>query len=147
MIIGLMVILFILAVVFLFVSDMCYNENVPLTIAGISFIAAIGILIFGCFHGFINYPPTEGMHQGIITAVDLEGVYFRKYKIYLKSNGYTPQGDESIYLLYDYETELAEELKSAIGKNVKLYYGHDGGYIGAKSCGTYHIKNFEIIEE
>lgn len=147
MIIGLMVVLCILAVVFIFISDMCYNENIPFTIGIISFIASIGLFIFGCFHGFINYPPTEGTHVGIVTAVDLEGVYFRRYEVYLKSSGYTSQSDETIYLIYDYETELAEELKNAIGKNVKLYYGHDGGYIGWKSCGTYHIKDVEIVEE
>ena len=39
-----------------------------------------------------------------------------------------------------------EELKNAIGKKVKIHYGHDGGYIGWKSCGTYHIKSIEIID-
>ena len=45
------------------------------------------------------------------------------------------------------EKELVEKLRNAIGKEVKLYYGHDGGYIGWNSCGTYHIKDVEIIEE
>jgi hypothetical protein len=30
---------------------------------------------------------------------------------------------------------------------VKLHYGHDGGYIAWNSCGTYHIKDVEIIED
>ena len=34
-----------------------------------------------------------------------------------------------------------------IGKKVKLYYGHDGGYIGWKSCGTYHIKSVVVLDE
>ena len=147
MIIGLMIVLFIIGIVFTCLMDSFYNENVPITLGLISLVASLGIFIFGLFHGFINYPPTEGTHQGIVTAVDLEGVYFRKYRVYLKSSGYTPQGDETVYLLYDNEEELAEELKSAIGKNVKLHYGHDGGYIGMKSCGTYHIKDVEIIGE
>ena len=88
----------------------------------------------------------NGTHQGVITAVDLEGVYFRRYEVYLKSSGYTEQSDETKYLIYDYETDLAEELKNAIGKTVKIYYGHDGGYIPWNSCGTYHIKNIEIVE-
>lgn len=87
------------------------------------------------------------MHQGVITAVDLEGINFRRYEVYLKSSGYTAQSDETKYLIYDYETELAEELMNAIGKTVKLHYGHDGGYISWNSCGTYHIKSFEVIEE
>ena len=65
----------------------------------------------------------------------------------MKSSAYTNQGDETRYLIYDYESELAEELMNAIGKSVKLYYGHDGGYISWNSCGTYHIKKVEIIEE
>lgn len=113
----------------------------------ISFIMSIIILIFGCFHGFINYPKTEGTHQGVITAVDLEGIYFRRYEVYLKSSAFTEQGDETKYLIYDYEDELAQELQNAIGKKVKLYYGHDGGYINWKSCGTYHIKKVEIMED
>ena len=25
--------------------------------------------------------------------------------------------------------------------------GHDGGYINWRSCGTYHIKDVELVEE
>jgi len=108
---------------------------------------AVGILIgYGLFHGYINYPKTEGTHQGVITAVDLEGVYFRRYEVYLKSSGYTNQSDETKYLIYEYETDLAKELQEAIGKQVKLHYGHDGGYMPWNSCRTYHIKSVEIIE-
>ena len=111
------------------------------------FVILVMLFILGCFTGFVNYPVTEGTHQGVVTAVDLEGVYFRRYQIYLKSSGYTGQSDESIYLLYDYEKELADKIKDAIGKEIKLTYGHDGGYISWKSCGIYHIKSFEIVEE
>lgn len=116
------------------------------TLMAVSFILALIISVFGMFNGMINYPKTEGTHQGIITAVDLEGVFFRRYEVYLKSSGYTNQSDETKYLIYEYEKELADELKSAIGKQVQLHYGHDGGYIGWKSCGTYHIKSFEFVE-
>ena len=68
-------------------------------------------------------------------------------EVYLKSSGYTTQSDETAYLVYENEKELVEKLRNAIGKEVKLYYGHDGGYIGWNSCGTYHIKDVEIIEE
>ena len=101
----------------------------------------------GIFTGFISHPPTEGVHQGIVTAVDLEGVAFRRYEVYLKSSGYTEQGDETVYKLYDYETDLADQLKAALGKEVRITYGHDGGYIPWNSCGTYHIKNIEIVED
>lgn len=146
MIIGLMIGLVIIgSILMIFCED--YLSDTPTILGFIMLILSIAVLIFGCFHGFINYPKTEGTHQGIITAVDLEGVYFRRYEVYLKSSGYTEQSDETKYLIYDYEKDLAEELKSAIGKKVKLYYGHDGGYIGWKSCGTYHIKKVEIVEE
>lgn len=147
MIIGLMIGLFVLGFVFMCVSDSSYNETLWFVLGSIFILVAIVILIFGCFHGFINYPKTEGTHQGVITAVDLEGIYFRRYEVYLKSSGYTNQSDETKYLIYDYETELAEELQNAIGKTVKIHYGHDGGYIGWNSCGTYHIKSIEIIEK
>ena len=123
------------------------HDTVHLTISGVLLVLGIIVLIFGCFHGFINYPATEGTHQGVVTAVDLEGVYFRRYEVYLKSSGYTNQSDETKYLIYENEDELAEQLKNAIGKTVKINYGHDGGYIGWNSCGTYHIKSIEIVEE
>ena len=110
-------------------------------------IATLALGIFGGCHGFINYPKTEGVHQGVITAVDLEGVYFRRYEVYLKSSGYTNQSDETKYLIYDYETDLAKELQELIGSTVQLHYGHDGGYIPWNSCGTYHIKSVEKVEK
>lgn len=144
MIIGSMIVLGILGVILSVIGE----DIEGLFLTGFIFlIMSIIIFIFGCFHGFINYPKTEGTHQGVITAVDLEGIYFRRYEVYLKSSAFTEQGDETKYLIYDYEDELAQELQNAIGKKVKLYYGHDGGYINWKSCGTYHIKKVEIVEE
>lgn len=115
--------------------------------ACVCLILWFALLFYGMFNGFIEHKPTEGVHQGVITAVDLEGQWFRRYEVYLKSSTYTTQGDETKYLIYDYEKELAEELQNAIGKSVKLYYGFDGGYIKWNSCGTYHIKKLEILEE
>lgn len=148
MLIFLEILLCILFFVSLIAIDVSYDHMEMWAVLAIVFLVfAGGFGIFGFFHGWINYPPTEGTHQGIITAVDLEGVYFRRYEVYLKSSGYTNQSDETKYLIYDYEKELADELKNAIGKTVQLKYGHDGGYIGWKNCGTYHIKSFEILEQ
>lgn len=148
MIIGAMIILFVLSFIFYTIATASWeHEGLFAGIGTILLILALGVLIFGCLHGFINYPPTEGTHQGVITAVDLEGNWFRRYEVYLKSSGYTAQSDETVYLVYENETELIEKLKNAIGKEVKLHYGHDGGYIAWNSCGTYHIKDVEIIGE
>lgn len=148
MIIGAMVILLILGIMFFFIADSSFqHEELFAGIGVILIILTFGVFIFGCLHGFVNYPPTEGTHQGVITAVDLEGNWFRRYEVYLKSSGYTTQSDETVYLVYENETELIEKLKNAIGKEVKLHYGHDGGYIAWNSCGTYHIKDVEIVEE
>lgn len=148
MIIGLIIFFTILGFVFIGVGCSSWKYD-TLGLVGwlISWLVATIIFIFGCFHGFVNYPPTEGTHQGVITAVDLEGNWFRRYEVYLKSSGYTTQSDETVYLVYENETELIEKLKNAIGKEVKLHYGHDGGYIAWNSCGTYHIKDVEIVEE
>lgn len=147
MIIFLAIFFGILSFIFLMLGCTSWEHDELFGILSLIFFILCAIVIgFGCFHGFIDYPATEGTHQGVITAVDLEGKYFRRYEIYLKSSGYTNQSDETKYLLYDYEKELADELKNAIGKQVKLNYGHDGGYIGWKSCGTYHIKSFEVID-
>ena len=130
---------------FLFCAAVSFDEKKYAFLSLISFVILIIALVVGCFNGFIDYPATEGTHQGVITAVDLEGKYFRRYEVYLKSSGYTTQSDETVYQIYEYEKELAEELKEYIGKEVKLSYGHDGGYIGWKSCGTYHIKSVELV--
>ena len=145
MIIGIMIIAFILASIFGILMDNGHDEKICTVLVCVSLVVVIGALIFGCFNGFIDYPATEGTHQGVITAVDLEGKYFRRYEVYLKSSGYTTQSDETVYQIYEYEKELAEELKEHIGKEVKLNYGHDGGYIGWKSFGTYHIKSVEFV--
>lgn len=116
----------------------------------LSFIILCIWTVLGFLYGFINYPPTEGSQVGIITAVDLEGVWFRRYEIYIKSSGYTFKEDnfseETKYLIYENEEELAEQLKNYLGKKVKLNYGHDGGYIHWNSCGKNHIKSVELIE-
>lgn len=144
MILGFMIFLFVLAIIMMIFSE----EHEACIFLGIFFIlATIIVFVYGCFHGFINHPKTEGTHQGVITAVDLEGVYFRRYEVYLKSSGYTEQSDETKYLLYDTEEDLAKQLQDCIGKKVKLHYGHDGGYIAWNSCGTYHIKSVELVEE
>jgi len=127
------------------------RETMGATLCIISALVLIGTTIFGFFNGFINYPRTEGTHQGTITAVDLEGIYFRRYEVYIKSGGYSKNingdySDETKYCLYEYEKDLVDRIRSAVGKQVKLEYGHDGGYIGWKSCGTYHIKSVEIID-
>ena len=148
MLVFLCILFTVLAVVFLVLGSDYYNgeawQEVLSVICGI--ISAV-ILIFGMFNGFIYYPKTEGSHVGVITAVDLEGKYFRRYEIYLKSSGYTEQSDETKYLIYETEEDLAKQLQECIGKKVKLHYGHDGGYIGWRSCGTYHIKNVELLGE
>ena len=146
MILGMFILCGIIAVIFFITYDFTQSDSFGM-IGLIFSILCIIFIIFGMFNGFVNHPATEGTHQGIITAVDLEGVYFRRYEIYLKSSGYTDQSDETKYLIYEYEKDLAEQLKNAIGKKVKLYYGHDGGYIPWNSCGTYHIKSVEIVEE
>lgn len=108
-------------------------------IFGILTIVMIGIvvasIVIGCLYGFIPHRPSERMHTGIISAVDREGYFGNKYKIYLKTSQYTTQEDESVYKLYSYETELADEAKKLIGKTVVVKYSFEGGYISAWSAG------------
>lgn len=148
MLVFLCILFTVLAVVFFCVGTDFYNgECWQLVLSVICGIVSVVILIFGMFNGFIYYPKTEGSHVGVITAVDLEGKYFRRYEIYLKSSGYTEQSDETKYLIYETEEDLAKQLQECIGKKVKLHYGHDGGYIGWRSCGTYHVKSVELLGE
>lgn len=148
MILVLIIIFVIMAIIMGALYD-TYDSEVSGGLGLLFVILALGFTIFGCFNGFINKPRTEGIHQGIITAVDLEGIWFRRYEIYIKSGGYSKDNnsDETKYCVYEYEKELKTQLQNAIGKEVKINYGHDGGYIGWKSCGTYHIKSIEIIEK
>ena len=140
--------LIILCIIFFAMADISWeNSDKYFMVSVISFILWIIVILYGTFNGFINYPPTQGSHQGVLTAVDLEGVYFRHYRVYLKSNAYTEQGDETEYCIYLEEQDLADELQNNLGKKVKLNYSHKGGYIGWKSCGTYHIDSVELLEE
>ncbi len=145
---------FILSIIFFIIYVCTWDcDEWAQWIGWILLILSTILLIVGMFTGFVYHPSTEGTHIGVITAIDLEGIWFRRYEIYLKSGGYskgtndTVPSDETKYKIYENEKELANKLKEAIGKTVKIYYGHDGGYIGWKSCGTYHIKNVEIVEE
>ncbi len=147
MIIGLLILGIILTIIGYVMLDADCNFETGGTIMITGFLLSVIMIIIGCVHGFINYPATEGTHQGVITAVDKEGVIFNRYRIYLKSSAYTTQGDETEYCVYLDETELINQLKEYVGKQVKLNYSHKGGYIGIKSCGTYHIDSVELIEE
>lgn len=147
MLVFLFILFAVLAFVFFCMSCDFYGEAWQGVLSVICGIVSTVILIFGMFNGFVYYPKTEGSHVGVITAVDLEGKYFRRYEIYLKSSGYTEQSDETKYLIYETEEDLAKQLQECIGKKVKLHYGHDGGYIGWRSCGTYHVKSVELLEE
>ena len=122
-------------------------EKTPCCIGCILVVIAIILSINGIVNGFIDYPPTQGSHQGVLTAVDLEGIYFRRYEIYLKSGELKEQGDETKYCLYADELELVKELQDNIGKRVKLNYSHKGGRIKWNSCGTYHVDSIEVLEE
>ena len=147
MIIGLLILGIILTIIGYAILEADCNFETGGTIAIIGFLLSVIMFIVGQVHGFINYPAREGTHQGVITAVDREGVIFNHYKIYLKSSAYTSQGDETEYCAYLDETELVNQLKEYIGKQVKLNYSHKGGYIGIKDCGTYHIDSVELVEE
>ena len=147
MIVFLCILFAVLTVVFFCVGFDYYGEEWQQVLSVICSIVFVVILTFGMFNGFVYYPKTEGSHVGVITAVDLEGKYFRRYEIYLKSSGYTEQSDETKYLIYETEKDLAKQLQECIGKKVKLHYGHDGGYIGWRSCGTYHVKSVELLGE
>lgn len=131
-----------------------YEKIAPLwvVITIVLIVLSIGLTVNGFLNGFIYHPATEGTHIGIVTAIDLEGVYFRRWEVYLKSDGFSSDSDgkvsnETKYLLYENERELVEKLQQYQGKKVKLYYGFDGGKIRWNSCGTYHITNVELLEE
>ena len=126
-------------------------DGEPMLAGAIMMLIGFCFGVFGLFHGFINYPASEGIHQGTITAVDREGYIFNHYRIYLKSNGRSTNNDtisdETEYCLYLNESELANTAKEYIGKTTKIYYSHPGGYIPYNSCGTYHIDKIELVEE
>lgn len=145
--IGFSVLALIISIIIFLVGD----ENTFEMVVVISILIACILFPIGCLTGFWYYPKTEGTHQGIVTAVDLEGIFFRRYEIYIKSGGYSKQNDgtmsdETKYLLYESETDLKNELQDLIGQEVKINYGHDGGFIPWNSCGTYHIKSVEKVE-
>ena len=146
MIIGIIIASFIISLI-IFITAAYEDSLIAAIIGGVLLLVALGTTIFGGFHGFINYRPTSGTHIGMVSAVDLEGIHFRRYEVYLKTSQLTSQSDETVYCLYENEKELANQLTEYIGKTVKITYGHDGGYINWKSCGTYHIISIELVED
>lgn len=150
MIIGIIMVLIIGGVILIMVGENSFNSGISFS-GLIAIVLAFIVFIIGCVNGFVYHPATEGTHIGIVTAIDLEGVYFRRWEVYLKSDGFEYSdgkvSNETKYLLYENETKIVEQLREYQGKKVKLYYGFEGGYIRWNSCGTYHITKVELLEE
>ena len=63
--------MFILSCVMYFMGSCSYKYDEVFNVIGtIAIVIFVILFIFGSFHGFINYLPTEGTHQGIVTAVE-----------------------------------------------------------------------------
>jgi hypothetical protein len=66
MIIALSIILFILSMVFFCIASASYEHEIGFEVTGlILLILTVCVSVFGCVHGFIDYPQTEGTHQGL----------------------------------------------------------------------------------
>ena len=134
-------------IVFLAALSATYDHEVLFgVLVGVMALLLIVSVVLGCLFGFIPHRSSEGVHTGIISAVDREGYFGNKYKIYLKTSQFTAQDDETVYYLYNHETELADKAKSLVGKNVVVKYSFEGGYISAWSAGENHIYSIEEVE-
>ena len=158
MIIGLMIVLFILGFILCGIGSYSWKYDGILIGGGlISILIAFGILIFGFFHGFINYNESNDKDLARITAVTQKQNIFHTYYIveveYLTNtptqNGVLQKKDiekDKFYCYYD-NKELVEKLKENLYKEVWLITGYKGGYETPMDFGTKLIKSIEEKEE
>lgn len=157
MIIGMMIILFILGIVLCCVGGASWEHEDAFIGSGlICIVLAIIMLIFGFFHGFIDYKESNDKDLARITAVtqkqDIFHTYYTVEVEYLTNtptqNGVLQKKDiekDTFYCYYE-NKELVEELKKNLYKEVWIISGYKGGYETPKDFGTKLIKSVETKE-
>lgn len=76
---------------------------------------------------FFNINTTKGSHTGYVTAVDQEGIFFRNYRVYFKTDTSSSQEDE--YCVNRNNQKLAEQLKE-VASQKRLVTIDYKGFIG-----------------
>src|SRR5437870_4313028 len=97
-------------------------EDIILWFVGIvTVIVVVGILSICIFS--IKIPlGNNGSHSGYVTAVEREGIFFKKYRVYFKTDTSSSQEDQ--YCIEDKNNALALKLeKEAEAKNrITVHY-------------------------
>ena len=158
MIIVLMIILFILGLVLLGVGGISWEHEDAFIGSGlVCIVIAFILLIFGFFHGFIDYKESNDKDLARITTVTQEqNLFHTYYKVEVEYLTNTPTQDgvlqkkeiekDTFYCYYE-NKELVNKLKENLYKEIWIISGYKGGYETPKDFGTKLIKSVEIKEE
>lgn len=155
--IGFIIVLFIIGFILCTVGAESWEHEDAFIGTGIITIGvAILLIIYGFFHGFIDYKESNDKDLARITAVTQEQNFLHTYfKVEVEYLTNTPTQDgvlqkreiekDTFYCYYENE-ELVKKLKDNIYKEVWIISGYKGGYETPKDFGTKLIKDIEIKE-
>ena len=155
--IGFIIVLFIIGFILCAVgAESWEHEDVFIGTGIITIGVAILLIIYGFFHGFIDYKESNDKDLARITAVTQEQNFLHAYfKVEVEYLTNTPTQDgvlqkreieKDIFYCYYENEELVKKLKDNIYKEVWIISGYKGGYETPKDFGTKLIKNIEIKE-
>jgi len=153
------VIIFILTVVFFYLSDEADNCNLLFMFLGIIFFIAIIVIpiTIGELHGYIDYNESNDKDLARITAVTQQQTAFKTfYRVEVEYLTNTPQQEgfvqynrieKDVFYCYYENKELVEQLKSHLYEELWIISGYKGGYETYKDFGTKLIKGIELKNE
>lgn len=143
-------------IVMLIVGGFCFikydddYEDIWL-LAGIVCITCLFVvpIVFGMFHGYTNYYPSNDKDLARITAVTMEqngsNPHYRVEVEYLtNSNGYV---ETDTFYFYKENNQLLEKAQDNLYKEVWIITGYKGGYETYKDFGTNLLKEIRTKEE
>lgn len=139
-----------------------YLAEVENSILSMVLCLVFGVAIFvippviGEWHGYINYVESNDKDKARITAVTQEqNLWHAYYKVEVEylTNTPTQSGmitnyniEKDTFYCYITDTELVDDLKQNMYKELWIISGHKGGYESFKDFGTKLIKGIETIE-
>ena len=85
----------------------------------------------------------NGSHTGYVTAIQQNGIFFKKYSVYFKTDKTSSQ--EDVYCI-DRDSDLnIEKLKDLqrSGKKATLYYNSRVKFLAPNHCEDYYLIDFK----
>lgn len=107
-------------------------------------IASPILFMTALFFVVISYG--SGQHTGYITAVDQEGLLFKNYDVWIKTELSSSQEDQ--YCISRFDSELADKIKEASEKRQRVTIKYTN-YVTMRPdyCQAEYINSFELAED